>query len=118
MVQIINKDKIGLVFLCKTAFIGKNFFEVETTNGEKGIVYINEVSDYYVNNLNSIVKEHDIIYLTLKSIREDGILMFSLKENKTHFLKTPFEFNFNKNFSDKFQNLFNFTNEEIKKWKK
>ncbi len=113
-----NENKIGLVFLCKTTFIGKNFFKVETANGEKGLVYINEVSDYYVNDLRAIIKENDIIYLTLKSIQGDNTLIFSLKENKTCFLKTPFEFNFSKDFSDKFQNLFNFTNEEIKKWKK
>lgn len=82
------------------------------------MVYINEVSDYYVNDLRAIIKENDIIYLTLKSIQDDNTLIFSLKENKTCFLKTPFEFNFSKDFSDKFQNLFNFTNEEIKKWKK
>ena len=113
-----NENKIGLVFLCKTTFICKNFFKVETANGEKGMVYINEVSDYYVNDLRAIIKENDIIYLTLKSIQDDNTLIFSLKENKTCFLKTPFEFNFSKDFSDKFQNLFNFTNEEIKKWKK
>ena len=74
-----NENKIGLVFLCKTTFIGKNFFKVETEKKKKGIVYINEVSDYYINDLHSIIKEHDIIYLTLKSIQDDNSLIFSLK---------------------------------------
>ncbi|MBD5423264.1 MAG: hypothetical protein HDR43_02095 [Mycoplasma sp.] len=116
----IDKNKIGLVFLCKVNFIAKNYFKVETADGKIGIIYINEISDYFVNDINSIIKIDDIIYLTLKEVKDNGVLVFSFKENKTHFLRTPFEFKFSEQDpnENKFQNLFNFTNEEIKKWKK
>lgn len=111
-----TKHKIGMIFLCKVTFIAKNYFEVETTESEKGVTYINEISDYFVKNINSILNINDIIYLVLKSVRDDGVLVFSFKENKPFFLRAPFEFNFSERSS--FQKLFDFTNKEIKRWKK
>ena len=115
-----RQHKPGTVFLCKVVYISKNFFEIRTTNGEKGIVYINEISDYFVNDLKAVINENDILYLTLKDIKPDGTLLLSFKENRSYFLRTPFEFELTKSeeIKTKFQNLFDFTNKEIKKWKK
>lgn len=114
-----KKYKEGTVFLCKVTSISKNFFEVLTSNKEKGVVYINDVSDYYVTNLNNLVNIGDIVYLTYKGQNNNDILLFSFKENRSLFLRTPFEFELDKiNQKNDFQNLFDFTNKEIKKWKK
>lgn len=115
-----NKYEKGTIFLCKVVSLQKNFFEVVTPNQEKGIVYINEISDYYVNSLNSIVEIGNILYLTLKEINEDGLLILSFKESRSYFLRMPFKFELNNFDNDncKFQGLYDFTNKEIKKWKK
>lgn len=111
-----TKDQIGMIFLCKVTLIAKNYFQVETTENQKGVAYINEISDYFVKSIDSIVKVNDIVYLVLKSVRDDGVLVFSFKENKPFFLRAPFEFKFGEKST--FQKLFDFTNKEIKKWKK
>ncbi len=115
-----NNYEPGTIFLCKVTSIAKNYFEVLTSNKEQGLVYINETSDYFIKDLNGIINIGDIFYLTLKKIRNDGVLLLSFKENRSCFLKMPFEFKINKSHDDsyKFQNVFDFTNKEIKKWKK
>ena len=115
-----RRYEIGESILCKVVAINKNYFEIQTLDKEKGITYVNEISDYYVNNLKSVVNVGDVLYLKFKSVRQDGTLLLSFKENRSYFLRTPFEFELNESNEEKtkFQNLFKFTNEEIKKWKK
>lgn len=115
-----KKYEIGNIYLCKIVSISKKWFEVLTTNHDKGVAYINEISDYFVNDINSLVNVGDILYLTLINIKEDGILNFSFKENRSNFLRAPFKFEISENNQkqEEFQNLFEFTNKEIKKWKK
>ncbi|MBR2998851.1 MAG: hypothetical protein IKF44_00440 [Mycoplasmataceae bacterium] len=114
-----NNYEPGTIFLCKVLSISKNFFEVITSNKIKGIVFINETSDYYVKNLNNIISVGSILYLTLKEIKKD-MFIFSFKESRTSFLKTPFNFQLTNLEASKkdFENLLKFTNKEIKKWKK
>lgn len=114
-----NQYKIGENLLCKVTRVHKNFFEVVTLNKHIGKIYVKEISDYYVKDLISIVKIGDVLYLTLKSFLEDGTLLFSFKENRSYFLRTPFEFKISESNEEKkgFEKLFDFVNEEIKKWK-
>lgn len=104
------------IFLCKIIKIGKTFFEVITSCGKKGVVFIDNVSDYYVKDLNEIVQLDNILYLVLKEYDGDRLIL-SFKKNRSDFLRTPFEFSIKKT-KENFKNLFNFTNEEIEKWKK
>lgn len=104
------------IVLCKIIKIGKTFFEVETSFGMKGIVFINEISDYFIKNINEIVQIGNILYLTIKG-ENKGKLILSFKENRSEFLKTPFEFTIKKT-KQNFKNLYIFTNKEIEKWKK
>ena len=48
------------------------------------------------------------------------MFIFSFKESRTSFLKTPFNFQLKDLETSKndFENLLKFTNKEIKKWKK
>ncbi len=111
--------KIGLSLLCKVTGINKNFFEVETSNGTKGIVYINETSDYFIKDLNKIIFVGDILYLVLKKIDRSGLLYFSFKEKRPFYLKNPFEFTIElEQNENNFNGLLNFTVSEVKKWKK
>lgn len=109
----IRKDDI---VLCKITKIGKTHFKIVTSFGKKGIVFINEISDYYIKNINEIVQLNNILYLIIKG-EENGKLILSFKENRSEFLKTPFEFAIKKTNLN-FKNLYTFTNKEIQKWKK
>lgn len=111
-----EKELEDKIVLCRITKINKSYFEVVTSIGERGIVYINEVSDYYVKNLNEIIQLNNVLYLVVKEYK-DNKLFLSFKKNRSDFLKTPFEFTI-KNTEKNFENLFNFTNEEIKKWKR
>lgn len=114
-----NRYKIGESLLCRVTHVHKNFFEVITSNKDIGKIYVKEISDYYVKDLISIVKIGDVLYLTLKGFLDDGTLLFSFKENRSYFLRTPFEFKIAESNEEKngFERLFDFVNKEIKKWK-
>lgn len=117
--NLTDDKKIGTVSLCKITAIKKNHFEVITPEKELGIVLINEASDYFVNDLNDIISVGDVIYLIYKERGRDNKWLFSFKERRSHYLRTPFEFDIQQNVNRmEFEKLFNFTNEEIKKWKK
>lgn len=111
--------EIGTVFLCKVLKISKTYFTVRTSTQERGIVFINDISDYFVKDLEQIVGVGDVLYLTLKEVKGDGNFVFSFKTNKASYLRTPFEWDLSKSSNkDEFQNLFDFVNKEIKKWRK
>lgn len=114
--ETIKTIKNNEIVLCRVSKIGKTYFEVVTSFGKKGVVFINEVSDYFVKDLDEIVQMNNILYLVIKG-EKDGKLLLSFKENRSEFLKTPFEFSIKKTNLN-FENLYTFTNKEIAKWKK
>lgn len=111
-----NENNIDSVVLCKVTKINKTYFEVMTSCGHKGIVYISDISDYYVKDINELVELNSILYLVVKEIR-DGKLFLSFKQNRSEFLRMPFEFKI-QNQNANFKNLFDFTKEQIQKWNK
>ncbi len=112
-----NNSKKDSIYLCKVTAVSKNFFEVVTTEKENGIVYLSDVSDYFVSNLRDVVHIGDIFYLVYKSMKDKDTIIFSFKKNKSPFLRSPFDFGLEKENSY-FQGLLDHTNKEIKKWNK
>lgn len=110
------QNKIDDVVLSKVTKIHKTFFEVLTSCGHKGIVYISDISDYYVKDINEIVQPNSILYLIVKEKKSDHFIL-SFKKNRSEFLRTPFEFRIEHKETN-FKNLFDFTRKEINKWKK
>ena len=111
-----DKTIINKIVLGKVTKIGKTFFEVITSDRTKGVVFVNEVSDYYVNDLNNVVNVGDVLYLVVKKIENDRLIL-SFKENRSDFLRTPFEYSLIDSKNEDFKNVLEFTKKEIKKWK-
>ena len=104
------------IVLCKVTKINKTYFEVITSCNRKGIVYISDISDYYVKDINEIVELNVILYLIVKESHKDRLIL-SFKQNRSEFLRTPFEFKIAAKDTH-FENLYDFTRREIQKWKK
>lgn len=111
-----TQDMVGKVVLCKVTKVRKLYFEVLTSDSQKGIVFIKEISDYFVQNLEETIKVNNILYLLVKGYY-DGMLLCSFKETRSDFLRSPFSYVI-KDTRQGFQNLFDFTNKEVEKWKK
>lgn len=114
--KIVNKDIIGKTVLGKVTRIGKKYFEITTPNKIRGIIFIKEMSDFFVKEVEELIQIDKIIYVKVKGIYEDKLIC-SFKENRADFLRSPFDFEI-KNTQKDFENLYNFTNEEVRKWKK
>lgn len=110
------ENVIDDVVLCKVTKIHKTYFEVLTSCGNRGIVYISDISDYYVKDISEIVEMNTILYLIVKE-KKEGRFVLSFKKNRSEFLRTPFEFKIENNNTN-FKNLYDFTRKEINKWKK
>ncbi len=96
--------------------INKNFFQVITPNNEQGIVYINDVSDFYINSLSSIFKIGEDVELLVKYYK-DGIYFCDFKSERADYLNFPFAYDIQETKSG-FQNLLTYNKKEVLKWKK
>lgn len=114
--NFINANIIGKTILGKVTKVGKKYFEIVTPNKIKGIIFIKEISDFFVKEVEDLIQINKIIYVKVKGIYEDKLIC-SFKENRADFLRSPFDFEI-KNTQKDFENLYNFTNEEVRKWKK
>lgn len=81
------------------------------------IIYINEISDYFIQNINSFFKVGEKIFVKIYKINhEEKMLYCSYKELMPNFLKEPFDYIIEET-SKGFLNLKEKTNKELKKWK-
>ncbi|AAT28041.1 S1 RNA-binding domain protein [[Mycoplasma] mobile] len=84
----------------------------------KAIVFINELSDYFVQNISHLFKIGEKIFVQIYKIEEEEkVLYCSYKALMPNLLKEPFDHVIEET-KNGFQNLLNKTNKEIKKWKK
>lgn len=99
----------------KVTKLDKKNFEFITPDNKKGIVFISEISDYYIDEIKSIIKISSFLTLEVIEIKND-LLHCSFKGIRPDYLKNPFKYKLQET-NNKFQNLLNFTKKEIEKWK-
>ncbi|MGL4343100.1 MAG: hypothetical protein ACRCRZ_00830 [Metamycoplasmataceae bacterium] len=87
-----------------------------TDDKQKGILYINNISDYYISDLNVIFKEGDFLFLKEILVKKN-VKYFDFKEDRPRFLRQPFSFDLEET-KNNFINLKNKVDEDIKKWTK
>lgn len=111
-----KKELKGKVFK-----ITKNYFELCSKEGKLGIVFINDISDFFVADINDYVKIGDNISVEiLHDAPEHKAVKCSFKNLRPEHLKSPFEFRM-EDVSDgaTFSRLKNFVEDEVKrKWKR
>lgn len=100
----------------KVTKINKNFFEVLTSDNKKGIVYINDVSDFYISNLSLVFEIGEELELLVKSFRDD-IYFCNFKSWRPDFLNFPFKYEIGETKSG-FKNLSKYNKKEVLKWRK
>ncbi|MGL6125090.1 MAG: hypothetical protein ACRC1F_01205 [Metamycoplasmataceae bacterium] len=100
----------------KISKINKNFFVVITSDNKMGVVYINDISDYYIKNLSTVFEIGEELELLVKYIKDD-IYFCDFKSGKPDFLNFPFEYEINETKSG-FNNLLEYNKKEVLKWKK
>ncbi len=100
----------------KVTKITKNFVEVITKQNKIGILYIQDVSDYYIRSLQSIFSIGEELELLVKSIK-DEIYFCDFKQGRADYLNFPFKYEINETPSA-FENLLKYNNKEVIKWKK
>jgi ribosomal protein S1 len=93
--------------------ITKNFVEVQTEDNKVGIIYINDVSDYYVRSLPEIFHLGEKLELLVKSFK-DNVYFCDFKSGRADYLNFPFKYEI-KETASAFQNLLNFNNKEVDK---
>ena len=100
----------------KVKKITKNFVEVITSDNKVGIIYINDVSDYYIRSLPKIFGIGEELELLVKSIKED-VYFCDFKSGRADYLNFPFKYEI-KETENGFTNLLKYNKEEVMKWKK
>lgn len=96
--------------------ITKNFFSVVIEGDKKGLVYINDISDYYINDINRFFEIGEEFELLIKYFKDD-IYFCDFKTGRADYLNFPFEYKI-KETKNKFENLYNYNEQEVLKWKK
>lgn len=93
------------VIKLKIIKINKTYVELETIRGERGMIHISEISDYYVTNISNFFSVNQKYwFLFLNNDVEKNRLIFSWKRLHPRFLKDPFEFEIRETKSE-FKNL-------------
>ncbi|MGL5205105.1 MAG: hypothetical protein ACRC9F_02200 [Metamycoplasmataceae bacterium] len=98
----------------KITRINKNFIVLVTKNGEMCVVYVNDISDYYIENLKSVFVIGEELELLVKYVKDD-IYFCDFKTGKPDFLNFPFEYKINETKSG-FDNLSKYNEKEVMKW--
>ncbi|VEU59652.1 S1 RNA-binding domain-containing protein [Mesomycoplasma neurolyticum] len=84
----------------------------------EGSVSIKEISDYFIEDLNDMFNIGDTIsFYVLGYNEKKGKFLLSFKKIRPEYLKKPFKSEISET-KNQFNNLFKFTKDEIKKWKK
>lgn len=110
--------QVGKIVLGKVKSISKNYFWVDMENDYQGVVFIDEISDFYINDINKIIKIDDILKLEVLNYNEKNKkACLSLKRVKPKNMKNPFEFEL-KETPQGFKNLLKHAKKEVEDWKK
>ncbi|MDK2819705.1 MAG: S1 domain-containing protein [Mycoplasmataceae bacterium] len=96
--------------------ITKNFFEIETKEKKLGLIYVNDISDFYIRNLSSIFQLGEEVEVLIKYLKDD-IYFCDFKHGRADYLNFPFEYKIEKT-ENGFKNLYNYNKKEVAKWKK
>lgn len=98
--------------------ISQKHFWVDLPCKFQGVVFISEVSDFFVQDITKYVSLGEIISLKILTVNiESKKVTLSFKALRPHLLKTPLEYPL-KPTRNGFKNLLNHAEEEIKQWKK
>ncbi|MGL4252107.1 MAG: hypothetical protein ACRDCJ_00210 [Metamycoplasmataceae bacterium] len=98
----------------KITRINKNFLVVITKNRKMGVVYVNDISDYYIENLKTLFRIGEELELLVKYVKDD-IYFCDFKTGKADFLNFPFKYEIHETKSG-FNNLSKYNEEEVMKW--
>lgn len=110
--------QVGEIVLGKVKSINKNFFWVDLPEEYQGVVFINEISDFFIKDINKIVKIDDVIKLEVLNYNEKKKkACLSWKKIRPKYLKKPFEFEI-KETPKGFDNLLKHAKKEVEDWKK
>ncbi|WP_027122822.1 hypothetical protein AB5V95_02255 [Metamycoplasma spumans] len=102
----------GKIIKAKVVKVWKNVVNLITKDNRKCFLNINEVSDYYINNLNLTFKIDDIKEVQIIQVMPNGDLVVSFKRIHPKELRNPFEFRLDKEDTN-FEALLDFTNKGI-----
>ncbi|MBN0970584.1 hypothetical protein [Mycoplasma phocoeninasale] len=105
-------DDIEKIIRAKVTKVWKNTVNLVTKNNVRCFLNINEVSDYYVNNLNLLFEVGQIREVQIIDVMPTGEYLVSFKRIHPRMLRNPFSFKLEKN-DPKFKNLLDFTNKGI-----
>ncbi|WGI36672.1 S1 RNA-binding domain-containing protein [Mesomycoplasma lagogenitalium] len=110
--------KNGDIVTGKVKSINKNYFWVDLPNDYQGVVFIQEVSDYYIKNLSEMFVLGDEIKLKVLSVsHRNKKASLSFKAIRPKYLKIPFTYKINET-KNGFENLFQHAKKEVEKWRK
>ncbi|BDX52474.1 hypothetical protein [Metamycoplasma equirhinis] len=106
------KYQVGKIIKAKVIKVWKNTINLLTKDNVKCFLNINEVSDYYVGNLNLMFKNGQIKEVQIIELMGGGELVVSFKRIHPKELRNPFTFKLEKETA-KFDALLDFTNKGI-----
>ncbi|WP_049342382.1 S1 RNA-binding domain-containing protein [Metamycoplasma hominis] len=104
--------EIGDIFKAKIIKVWKNNIILQTKEGCKCFLSINEVSDYYISDLKLMFKINDIKEVQVIEIMSNNDLVVSFKRIHPKELRNPFEFKLDSQDAE-FDGLLEFTNKGI-----
>ncbi|TPE56977.1 hypothetical protein FJO69_02595 [[Mycoplasma] falconis] len=103
---------VGKIIRAKVVKVLKNLVILVTKENKKCYLNINEISDYYVKNLNIMFKVGDIKELIIIEVMHTGELVVSFKKIHPKEIRNPFEFKLDTKNCE-FDALLDFTNKGI-----
>ncbi|MBN3534828.1 S1 RNA-binding domain-containing protein [Mycoplasma procyoni] len=108
----------GDIVVGRVKNIFKNYFWVDIDDDYQGVVFINEVSDYFVKDLHDFFKLGDYVKLKIINVNHYNKKMsLSFKALNPKLLKNPFNYKICETDSG-FENLFKHALKEVEEWKK
>ncbi|MBN4089323.1 hypothetical protein OF364_02335 [Mycoplasma enhydrae] len=103
---------VGKIIKAKVQRVSKNVITLLTKDAIKCFLSINEVSDYYINDLKMMFKVDDIKELLILEIMPNKSLVVSYKQIHPKELRNPFKFKLDTKNTN-FDALLEFTNKGI-----
>ncbi|AXE60498.1 hypothetical protein DA803_00075 [[Mycoplasma] phocae] len=105
-------SNIGKIIKAKVTKVWKNTINLVTKDNVKCFLSINEVSDYYISNLNLIFRTGQIREVQIIDVMPSKEYVVSFKRIHPKMLRNPFSFKLEKN-EPNFKGLLEFTNKGI-----
>lgn len=86
--------KEGHVYPFRAVFTAKTHLIAKTIDGKNtGLLHISEISDYYVDSINSLFKVGEIYDFKVIDVKDTEKIKLSWKQITPRFQKNPFEYN-------------------------